>query len=384
MSSVNIRFFSPGAFKFFLTATLFVLFSALAQASSGDSAQESTTHHAAEAPAGHEASAEHGAKAHGKEPFKVDEVIMHHISDAHGWHFMTVGHTHVTLPLPVILYSSTKGFQTFMSGNFNDEHHNPVAYNGYKVEHGHIISEDPNETIYDLSITKNVAQLLLIVTLMLLLFIPIARTYARMGKTAPKGMQNFFEIIIIFIRDEVAKPNMGKKAGKFMPYLLTLFFFIWFLNLAGLLPGSANVTGNIAVTMVLALFTLIITNVNGNKHYWSHTFNTPGVPWWLKTVVPIMPLVEMLSIFTKPFALMIRLFANITAGHIIILSIVGLIFMFGEQSIGAGYGVSVVSVAFGTFLFCLELLVALIQAYIFTMLTSLFIGQAVEDHDDHH
>jgi F-type H+-transporting ATPase subunit a len=209
----------------------------------------------------------------------------------------------------------------------------------------------------------------------LLVFSSVAGAYKKRVGLAPKGLQSFAEPLIIFIRDDIARPNIGYKYEKFMPLLLTIFFFIWFNNLLGLIPifpGSANVTGNIAVTMVLAAIVLVVVNLNGNKYYWSHIFK-PDVPFWL---LPIMWIVEIIGIFSKPFALMIRLFANITAGHIIVLSLVSLIFIFKSLAIAP------VSVAFVLFMSVLELLVAFLQAFIFTMLTALFIGTAVEEH--HH
>ncbi len=238
-----------------------------------------------------------------------------------------------------------------------------------------------NAPVYDLSITKNVASMLLAFVILLLLFTSVARAYTRRPGQTPRGLQSFMEPLILFVRDEIAKPNLGHHYARFTPYLLTLFFFIWVNNLLGLLPGAANVTGNIAVTMVLALLSLIITNINGNKSYWGHIFWPPGIPTPVKVI--LIP-VEIISIFTKPFALMIRLFANITAGHIIIMSILCLIFLFSENGMnaGAGFGVSFASVPFAIFLYTLELLVAAIQAFIFTMLTALFIGQAMPE--DHH
>lgn len=317
---------------------------------------------------------------------KMSETIMHHISDAYDWHFFDIGHTKVSLPLPVILYSTTNGLQVFMSGNLVDEHHHPVVYKGYKVDdHGHIMVADATSTekIYDFSITKNVASLMLSLLLLCLIFISVARAYVRRPGEAPKGLQSFMEPLILFVRDDIARPNLGHKTNKFLPYLLSLFFFIWINNLLGLLPGAANVTGNIALTLVLALLTLILTNINGSKHYWGHIFWPPGVPLPVKLI--LIP-VEIVGIFTKPFSLMIRLFANITAGHIIILSIICLIFLFGENGKNAagGFGSSLIAVPFTIFLFCLELLVAALQAFIFTMLTALFIGQASEDHHEEH
>lgn len=335
---------------------------------------------------------DHGhAESHEDEGFTAKTMtptILHHISDAHEWHFFTMGGTHYTLPLPVILYSEQYGLEVFLSNKF--DHHTHI-YKTYKYDHGHItlLDEQGNELLVDghavhpldLSITKNVASMLVAFVILVLLFGSVAKAYKRRPGQAPKGLQSFMEPLILFVRDEVARPNLGHHYAKFTPYLLTLFFFIWVNNLLGLLPGAANVTGNIAVTMVLALLTLIVTNINGNKSYWSHIFWPPGIPFLVKII--LIP-VEFISIFTKPFALMIRLFANITAGHIIIMSIFSLIFLFSENgtNLGAGFGVSVVSVPFAMFLYTLELLVAAIQAFIFTMLTALFIGQAMPE--EHH
>lgn len=306
------------------------------------------------------------------------DFIIHHIKNSHEWHLATFGHMHITVPLPVIIYSTDRGFEFFMSSQFKDENHNNVAHNGYIIdEHEHLKPVDEGRTIIDLSITKNVASMLLSVAILFLVFLTIAKRYKNNALSPPKGMQSLFEPIILFVRDEIAIPNIGKdKYHKFMPFLLTIFFFIWFNNLLGLLPGAANVTGNIAVTMTLALFTLIYTLRYSNKNYWAHVFNTPGVPWWLKLPVPLMPVVEFIGIFTKPLSLMIRLFANITAGHIIILSVISLIFIFESIYIGP------VSVLFGLFMNFVELLVAFIQAFVFTLLSAIYFGQAVEEH--HH
>jgi F-type H+-transporting ATPase subunit a len=307
------------------------------------------------------------------ERFDAGDMILHHISDAHEWHFWDGAFG--TLYLPVILYTEDRGLETFMSSNFYGDDHQLTTYNGYKLEHGHIERLD-GTSVLDLSITKNVASMLLSALIMLVVFSSIASRYSKKAVSAPKGLQSFLEPIILFVRDDIAKPNIGHKYRRFMPFLLTLFFFIWINNLLGLLPGAANVTGNIAVTLVLAVIVFIITTVSGTKEYWGHIFNTPGVPWWLKTVLPIMPIVEFIGIFTKPFSLMVRLFANITAGHIIILSLFALIFIF--QSVA----VSPISVAFATFMYFLELFVALLQAYIFTLLAAMYFGGAVEEH--HH
>ncbi len=238
--------------------------------------------------------------------------------------------------------------------------------------------------VYDFSITKTVFGIFLSVALMLLVFLTIAKNYRKNKGKAPKGLQSLLEPLILFIRDDIAKSSIGeKKYEKFMPFLLTVFFFIFFNNLLGLIPffpGGANVTGNISVTLVLAVFTFLITSFSGNKQYWLHIVNTPGVPWWLKFPLPLMPIVEIIGIITKPFVLMVRLFANITAGHIIVLGFVSLIFIFGAISGLLGYSVSVVSVTFMLFMWLLELLVAFIQAYVFTLLSALYFGLATEEH----
>jgi F-type H+-transporting ATPase subunit a len=246
------------------------------------------------------------------------------------------------------------------------------------IEHGHIEAMEEGRTVIDFSITKNVAAMFLSVILLFWVFFSVKRGYSRNAGKAPKGIQSFFEPIILFIRDEVAIPNIGPKYEKYLPYLLSIFFFIWFNNMLGLFPGSANVTGNIAVTMTLALFTFIFTQISGNRQYWRHIFNTPGVPWWLKVPIPIMPLVELIGVFTKPFSLTVRLFANITAGHIIILSLFSLIFIFESLLVGP------LSVLFAIFMNFLELFVALLQAFIFTILSAMYFGSAVEErhHDE--
>jgi F-type H+-transporting ATPase subunit a len=239
---------------------------------------------------------------------------------------------------------------------------------------------------FDISITKNVLSLLFSVLLICFIFISIARRYTANPDRAPKGMQSLLEPFILFVRDDIAIPSIGKdKYEKYLPYLLTVFFFIFFNNLLGLVPffpGGANLTGNITITMVLALFTFAITSISGTKQYWLHIVNTPGVPWWLKLPVPLMPFVEILGVFTKPFVLTIRLFANITAGHIIGLTFISLIFIFGNLNPAARYGSSLLSVPFSIFMTFLELLVALIQAYVFTLLSSIYFGMAIEEH--HH
>lgn len=324
------------------------------------------------------------------EGFNFSEMITHHVGDSHEWHFATIGHTHVTLPLPVILYSADRGLEVFSSSKFHPEyseteddgtHPEPHTYQGYMLdEHEHIISTEGRK-FYDFSITKNVASLLLSVALLFIVFFSVAAAYRKNQGKAPKGLQSLFEPIIIFIRDDIAKnaiagndKNGKPKYEKYLPYLLTVFFFIWFNNLLGLMPGGANLTGNIAVTLILALITLLITLFSSNKYYWQHIFATPGVPKWL---LPIMIPVELIGIFTKPFSLMVRLFANITAGHIIILSLLGLIF------VARNVFVSAAVVPFALFMNCIELMVAILQAYIFTLLSAMYIGSAVEGHEAH-
>jgi F-type H+-transporting ATPase subunit a len=305
--------------------------------------------------------------------FKPGEVIIEHVLDNHVWHFFD-GH-HGTWFLPVIVYSDAKGFETFSSRNFYDEHHILVPYNGYELRHNHIYLEGTETTVLDLSITKNVAMLLINATVLLLVFLTVANAYKKNAGKAPKGIQSFIEPVIVFVRDEVVKPNIGHHYEKFMPYMLTLFFFILFGNLLGLLPGAANMTGNIAVTMTLAVITFIITNVNGNKSYWSHILWTPGIPLPLRLF--ILP-VEIVGIFTKPISLMVRLFVAITAGHIVILSLIALTFIFGSIYVGIASSLAVL------FINLIEILVAAIQAYVFTLFTSLYIGMASAEHDDHH
>ncbi|MEN9952492.1 MAG: synthase subunit [Bacteroidota bacterium] len=315
------------------------------------------------------------------------KVIMEHIQDSHEFHFFTLkkadgSEFHATVPLPIILYSKEKGLSVFSSAKF---HHGHEAYNGYKMEHDKIHAEDPNEHVYDLSITKNVVQMLIALTLLVVLMLNIAAKYKKgQGVTsAPKGWQNAIEPVITFVRDEVAKPNLGGKYKKYLPYLLTVFFFILINNLFGLLPGSANVTGNIAFTVVLGVISFFVILFSTNKHFWGHIFWFPGVPTPVR--IFIMLPVELLGVFTKPFALIVRLFANMVAGHIIILSFITLIFIFGEMSGIAGWGFSPLSVGFAVFIYLIEIMVAFIQAFIFTNLTAVFIGQAFEgSHDEGH
>jgi F-type H+-transporting ATPase subunit a len=279
-----------------------------------------------------------------------------------------------------------------MSSKFEE---GSATYSGFKIAHegkfeGKIVETAQDGTEIrpiDLSITKNVTSLFISVLLIIWIFLSIAKRYSENFARAPKGKQSWIEPIIIFVRDDVAKAAIGEeKYKKYLPYLLTIFFFILINNLLGMLPffpGGANVTGNITITMILALFTFIITLISGSRDYWVHMVNAPGVPWWLKIPIPLMPIVEIMGVFIKPFVLMIRLFANMCAGHIIPLGFYSLIFIFGQKNPMAGYGVSVISIGFTVFMGLLELLVAFIQAYVFTLLSALYFGMALEQHEPH-
>ncbi len=338
----------------------------------------------------------HEAEGHESEEFNAGEFVIDHVSDSYDWHITSFGETHISIPLPIILYSKNpelhegKSFHVFMSSKF---HHGHDAYKGFKISQ----SEDYNGKIVeldaqgheigkpiDISITKTIAGVIVSVILLLWLVFAVARSAERNKGKAPTGLQNLFEPVILFIRDEVAKPAIGEdKYEKFMPFLLTLFFFILLNNFMGLIPippFGANVTGNIGVTMVLALFTFFITSLNGNKHYWKEIYN-PDVPWWLKFPIPLMPIVELSGVITKPFVLMVRLFANMMAGHMIVTVFVSLIFIFASiMGPGAGYGISPVSIAFSVFILLLDVLVSFIQAYVFTLLSALYFGMATAEH----
>ncbi|MCB9261257.1 MAG: F0F1 ATP synthase subunit A [Flavobacteriales bacterium] len=351
------------------------------------------------------ANAEHTEEGHGeaKETFNAGEMIMHHIADAHQIHFMTLkaeteDPNHLSIPLPIILIDG--GIKIFSSSHF---YHTPVHLaKGHGYEHGNYIMVD--EVIYkknadggltynekgaienakplDFSITKTVVGLLLTTFLVLWLFISVGRAYKKRGHgVAPKGLQSLLEPLIIFVEEQIIIPSIGSKAKarKFTPFLLSVFFFIWIANLLGLMSflGGYNVMGSLGVTLVLAIFVLIITNINGNKHYWKHIWWPDGVPAIIKILI-LVP-IEVIQIVLKPAVLMIRLTANITAGHIIILAFTALIFIFGQSSAVAGYSVGIGSVLFMVFMFAIELLVAFLQAYVFTLLSSLYFGSAVEE-----
>ena len=324
-----------------------------------------------------------------KEKLDAGKLIIGHLVDAYEWHIADWGDTHLTIPLPIILIDEGK-FHVFMSSKF---HHGYAAYKGYEIAQGghyngkiiRTLEDGTQIRPIDFSFTKNAFGLFISSALILLIFFNVAKMYRR-GNEVPKGMQALLEPVILFVRDEIAIKSIGKKHyRKFLPYLLTVFFFILINNLFGLIPFfpfGVNLTGNLAVTGVLALFTFVIIAFRGNKNYYKHIFNTPGVPWWLKVPLPLMPIIELVGVFTKPFVLMIRLFANITAGHIVILGFVSLIFVLGQVGTIQGFAISPLSVILLIFMNILELLVAFIQAYVFTLLSSIYFGMAVEE--PHH
>ncbi len=326
-----------------------------------------------------------------KEQLDIGDMIMEHVTDSYEWHFFTIGEHHVSLYLPVILYD--KGHWILFSSS---KLKHDASYKGY-----HVAKDGPNvgklvrtnakgkEVLpqLDISITKTVFAILINAFLVVLIFLSIAKSYRKRKGQAPKGMQSLLEPLVLFIRDDVARDSIGEeKYERYLPYLMTLFFFILFSNLFGIFPffpGGANVTGNIAVTGIMAFFTFVITTMSSNKHYWKDIFNTPGVPWWLKFPIPLMPFVELLGIFTKPFVLMVRLFANMVSGHIVLAGFISLIFIFGKFGVGLGYGVSILSISFAIFLDLLEVLVAFIQAYVFVLLSALYFGMATEVPEHH-
>lgn len=343
--------------------------------------------HAEGAHADHGDQAEHAHDESNGEPFNAGKFIAHHLADANEIHFW--GDLHVSLPM--IMYVEGKGIDFFMSSAFHGDAHDAHAaatYTGatgtvYTKDHHGISAHDENgaEVSYiDFSITKSVFGMFLILTLLMIVFIRMARSYAKRPGQAPTGLVNFLEPLVLFVRDEIAAPILGKERSKrFMPFLLSMFFFIVGCNLLGLVPfiGGFNVTGTVGVTIVLAGLVFILTTFHGNKHYWGHLVWPPGVPLPIKFIlVPI----ELFGILLKPTVLMIRLTANISAGHIIILSFASLIFIFNQNfGAGAGYGIGVFSTLFMIFIYCLELLVAFVQAYVFTLLAAIYFSEATQE-----
>ncbi len=333
--------------------------------------------------------------AEGKEEkLDVQEILLGHTGDAHDWHITTINGHHVSIPLPVIVLDNNNEWHVFMSSAFHEaENH---QYEGlYIPEEGEnsgkvceLINNKETRVKFDASITKNVAGIWIVVVLMLIIFIGCARWYRNKtpDSEAPKGFVGLMEMFVMMVNDDIIKASIGEKHYRpYAPYLLTAFFFVFFSNVLGLIPifpGGANITGNIAVTFVLAICTFIAINVGGNKEYWLDIF-WPKVPTWLKVPIPMMPVIEIFGMFTKPFALMVRLFANIFAGHAIALSLVCVIFISCQMGVGIGSGLSFVSVVMMVFMNCLELLVAFIQAYVFTMLSAVFISLAhPEEHEE--
>lgn len=370
---------------------------------------------------------------HHSDEFNPGETAFHHIADANVY---SIGP--LNIPLPCMLYAPEQGWDFFLSSKFHfdrlghgDGH---MAYNRYVLDLGSVkrVIDDAfpmgqveidgfahrmedvdgedremsyvcyngeffkldskstadgglfgggNTSFYDFSLTKNVTSMIIVFLFLTWLFIKVARAYKDREGQAPKGLQSFIETFFVFIQDEVAKPFLGSKYMKYLPFLMCLFFFILGLNLFGQIPflGGSNVTGNLAVTMVLAVLAFIVTNISGNKHYWEHVFWMPGVPAWVKT---ILTPVEILGVFIKPLTLMLRLFANITAGHMVMVIFVGLIFVFSKNgaSPAGGYGMIIPSGLLTLFMMSIELLVAFIQAFVFTILTASYIGAAIEEH----
>lgn len=330
------------------------------------------------------------------EGFDAGKVIIGHMLDAYDWHLFDIGDHQVSIPLPVILLYERQPY-IFLSSRFAHGHQ---AYKGFRLDYdgrygakiirvlGDGYTPDPDAGfILDLSITKNVFAIFIASLLLCVISIRVARGYRRVaGEAMPSRIGSLIEPVIIFIRDQIALESIGPKHyERFVPYLITLFFFIFLNNLLGLVPifpGGANVTGNLSVTLVLAMFTFFTTQIMANRGYWLHIFNTPGVPLWLKFPIPLMPVIELVGVVIKPFVLMIRLFANIMAGHMIILGFVSLIFVMGSVNHFFGFGVAPLSVLFLIFMNFLEILVAFIQAYVFTQFSALFFGLAVPD--EHH
>ena len=324
------------------------------------------------------------------EKLDVKELILEHLADSYTWHITKIGETDIAIPLPVIVFSKTTGWHVFMSSAF----HENAQYEGLSIAaegkyKGKIVEKDVqgNEVKpFDISITKVTFSLLLNSALLIFIILMVARSYKKDTYESKKGFVGFMEMFIMNINDDVIKPCIGKDYRKFSPYLLTVFFFIFFNNLVGIIPifpGGANVTGNIAITFTLAVCTFIIVNIFGTREYWREIF-WPDVPVWLKVPVPLMPAIELVGVFTKPFALMIRLFANMLAGHSIVLGLTCLVFVTVSLGPAMNASMTVVSVLFSVFINLVEVLVAYIQAYVFVLLSAVFIGLArVEPHHKH-
>ncbi len=324
--------------------------------------------------------------------FNAGDFIFGHIRNAYGWHVTAFNDEEITIPLPVIVKSQDRGWFVFMSSKLEE---NGGSYEGFTIsqsssQKGRLVEVINGEEVrpWDFSITKNVLELLIASIIVLAVFFSLVRFYKGNPRKAPKGFLGAIEVLVLFIVDEVIKPCIGKDYERYTPYLLTVFFFILVNNILGMIPifpGGANVTGNIAVTAVLALITFVYINVFASKEYWKDIFLVPAAPSWLKVPIPIMPILEFVGVFTKPLALMIRLFANILAGHIIELVFMVLIFILSEcgKNLGIGIGTGVFSVLFAFFMQVLEVLVVFLQAYVFTLLSAVFIGLSrIEEHSE--
>ena len=319
------------------------------------------------------------------EDFSAKEVVLEHIKDSHEWHVWGEGENAIVIPLPVIVNSSS-GWHVFCSSQF--EHHadanglRPGPYGLAIATEGENAGKivENGSPVLDLSITKTVAVMFINVALLVCCILFSARWYKKhqASDNAPGGFIGFVEMLVMYVVEDIIKPGIGKGYEKYVPYLLTCFFFIFTCNVMGLIPfppGSGNVTGNIAVTFFLALCTFVVVQFSGSKHYWKDIF-WPDVPFLLKCPVPLMPVIEFVGIFTKPFALMIRLFANMMAGHAIAVAMPCIIFLVASMSVGVFFSMSAVSVIMAIFMMCLECLVCFIQAMVFTLLSSVFIGMA--------
>ena len=335
---------------------------------------------------GYYSSAQHRAAGHASE-LDPKETIFEHLGDAYGWE-VPFNHN-ARIPLPIIVWGQD-GLHCFMSSRITGGE----TYEGYKIStseqyHGKVVQVLPDGGEYrpwDFSITKNVAGIAIAALLVILMIMALKRWYAGNGLKAPRGFKGALEFVIGFVYTDTIRPILGKHAPKYAPYLLTAFFFILTMNLLGLIvifPGGANLTGNIAVTMVLAVLTFLITTFSGTKEYWKEIF-WPDVPLMLKCPVPMMQLIEVLGMFTKPLALMVRLFANMMSGHMVVLVLVLLIFIFTNLfGVGVGIGTSIFSVAFTLFMLLLDTLVSFIQAYVFTILSTIFISMALVEPHEH-
>ena len=314
------------------------------------------------------------------EELDMNEYLFGHVGDSYEWHITTVKGRPVSIPLPVIVHSKTSGWHVFSSKHLEEGAHEGFYISSSEKYSGKIVERGPSgEEVrpLDISITKNVAGLMFNSALLVLLVLLTARWYRKHDarEEAPRGLAGVMEMMITMVEDDIIKECIGKEYKRYSPYLLTAFFFIFINNLMGIVPffpGGANITGNIAVTFVLAMCTFFAVNLFGNKHYYKEII-WPDVPMFLK-VFPLMPIIEIIGLFTKPFSLMIRLFANILAGHVMLLGVVGVVFLTAKLGVGMNAGLSVISVLFGVFLDILELLVAFLQAYVFTMLSAVFIG----------